>query len=205
MPGSPTAQGSSGQQKTGSKTEHRAANGKCAVLPMDLSTTLAEGHANELLRRVETEKDTSGPGSGIEHTNPGTSSVNPDALTIRLKGLDPSEGSVAFFAGCVLVMVMGDDLCYWDGNYKTCYGDFAYCCGPHEFDCCDDGYYVYSAWWFWFIWVFLIIFIAACSYVVRRRCLATQTGTTVVIQRTIVPPPEACRTTVGQAASLGVD
>ncbi|KAI8493347.1 hypothetical protein Bbelb_287440 [Branchiostoma belcheri] len=34
---------SSGQQKTGSKTEHRAANGKCAVLPMDLSTTLAEG------------------------------------------------------------------------------------------------------------------------------------------------------------------
>ncbi|KAI8485777.1 hypothetical protein Bbelb_364870 [Branchiostoma belcheri] len=34
--------GSSGQQKTGSKTEHRAANGKCAVLPMDLSTTLAE-------------------------------------------------------------------------------------------------------------------------------------------------------------------
>ncbi|XP_019619665.1 PREDICTED: uncharacterized protein LOC109466392 isoform X2 [Branchiostoma belcheri] len=102
----------------------------------------------------------------------------------------------AFFAGSVLVTVMGDDLCYWDGNYKTCYGDFAYCCGPHEFDCCDDGYYVYSAWWFWFIWVFLIIFIAACSYVVRRRCLATQTGTTVVIQRTIVPPPEACRTTV---------
>ncbi|KAI8513193.1 Mitogen-activated protein kinase 1 [Branchiostoma belcheri] len=37
--------GSSGQQKTGSKTEHRAANGKCAVLPMDLSTTLAEGNA----------------------------------------------------------------------------------------------------------------------------------------------------------------
>ncbi|KAI8513993.1 hypothetical protein Bbelb_083170 [Branchiostoma belcheri] len=39
------ADGSSGQQKTGSKTEHRAANGKCAVLPMDLSTTLAEGNA----------------------------------------------------------------------------------------------------------------------------------------------------------------
>ncbi|KAI8517011.1 DNA-directed RNA polymerase II subunit rpb4 [Branchiostoma belcheri] len=38
--------GSSGQQKTGSKTEHRAANGKCAVLPMDLSTTLAEEFEN---------------------------------------------------------------------------------------------------------------------------------------------------------------
>ncbi|KAI8511726.1 class I-like SAM-binding methyltransferase super [Branchiostoma belcheri] len=42
------ADGSSGQQKTGSKTEHRAANGKCAVLPMDLSTTLAEGNAMKL-------------------------------------------------------------------------------------------------------------------------------------------------------------
>ncbi|KAI8501112.1 hypothetical protein Bbelb_212070 [Branchiostoma belcheri] len=41
------ADGSSGQQKTGSKTEHRAANGKCAVLPMDLSTTLAEGGVSD--------------------------------------------------------------------------------------------------------------------------------------------------------------
>eukprot|EP00058_Branchiostoma_floridae_P004098 XP_002589586.1 hypothetical protein BRAFLDRAFT_81556 [Branchiostoma floridae] len=73
-------------------------------------------------------------------------------------------------------------------------GDFAYCCGLHEFDCCDDGYYVYSAWWFWMIWVFLIIFITACSIAVRRRCLATHTGT-VVVHRVTVPPPGACVST----------
>ncbi|XP_078604753.1 uncharacterized protein LOC144878241 [Branchiostoma floridae x Branchiostoma japonicum] len=91
-------------------------------------------------------------------------------------------------------LVLADDLCYWDGHYKTCYGDFAYCCGLHEFDCCDDGYYVYSAWWFWMIWVFLIIFITACSIAVRRRCLATHTGT-VVVHRVTVPPPGACVST----------
>ncbi|KAI8514677.1 hypothetical protein Bbelb_072680 [Branchiostoma belcheri] len=34
------------RNKNGAKTEHQAANGKCAVLPMDLSTTLAEGNAS---------------------------------------------------------------------------------------------------------------------------------------------------------------
>ncbi|CAH1272442.1 Hypp4850 [Branchiostoma lanceolatum] len=92
--------------------------------------------------------------------------------------------------------VLADDLCEWDDNYKTCYGDFAYCCGLHEFECCDDGYYVYSAWWFWLIWVFLIIFIMACSYIVRRRCLATHTGT-VIIQRTTAPPPTVYGATYG--------
>ncbi|KAI8495676.1 hypothetical protein Bbelb_266480 [Branchiostoma belcheri] len=42
--------GSSGQQKNGAGNERRAANGKCAVLPRDLSTTLAEGNAMHVLR-----------------------------------------------------------------------------------------------------------------------------------------------------------
>ncbi|CAH1246719.1 Hypp7773 [Branchiostoma lanceolatum] len=92
----------------------------------------------------------------------------------------------SLFAGATLVVA--DDYCYWNGFSKTCYGDFAYCCGANDFSCCNTGYYVYSAWWFWMIWVLLFIFFTACGYAIRRRRLAART---IIIQGTRVPPPEA--------------
>ncbi|XP_019644785.1 PREDICTED: WW domain binding protein 1-like [Branchiostoma belcheri] len=97
----------------------------------------------------------------------------------------------SLFAGATLVAA--DDVCISpDGRLKTCYGDFAYCCGANNFSCCNEGYYVYSAWWFWMIWVMLFIFFTACGYAIRRRRLAART---VIIQGTPVPPPQAYVTT----------
>ncbi|XP_078577696.1 uncharacterized protein LOC144862779 [Branchiostoma floridae x Branchiostoma japonicum] len=104
----------------------------------------------------------------------------------------------SLFAGATLVVA--DDYCYWNGNIKTCYGDFAYCCGINNYSCCNEGYYVYSAWWFWMIWVLLFIFFTACGYAIRRRRLAART---IIIQGTPVPPPNVVTTGTVYGATYG--
>ncbi|KAI8478000.1 hypothetical protein Bbelb_442650 [Branchiostoma belcheri] len=84
--------GSSGQQKTESKTGHRAANGKCAVLPMDLSTTLAEDFS--LLKH-----GTPGLTSHLKDDNPYQLAWSPALLALacspRSTSTLPTVGGVA--------------------------------------------------------------------------------------------------------------
>ncbi|XP_078577695.1 uncharacterized protein LOC144862778 [Branchiostoma floridae x Branchiostoma japonicum] len=99
----------------------------------------------------------------------------------------------SLLAGATLVVA--DDICFrGDDDVKTCYGDFAYCCGLNNFSCCNDGYYVFSAWWFWMIWVIFVILFVVCGCVIRSRRQAAN----AIIQgapHAPLAPPEAYNTT----------